>query len=259
MDYVLLPKRMLGRLLHMKLWRGECGGMSDHFLVEVRLKLVGGWRSAVRMKSVRNLLKMNELNNRVKESAYQESLRGKYEVWKGGGGVNSVEEWEKFRDTVMECDNDMCGMRRLGGLGRKRSEWWNEEVGRAVAEKRRAFEEWLQRRDWVTYDRYRAQRVVVKRAVQVAKRIADRRWRERLRNDFEFNKRMFWKEVKIGRQGEQARDEMVKDVNGQILRDGVEVRWRLAEYFEQVLCVLYQRGKYQCSWQLADAGVGRYE
>ena len=30
---------------------------------------------------------------------------------------------------------------------------------------------------------------------------------------------------------------MVKDVNGQILRDGVEVRRRLAEYFEQVLNV----------------------
>ena len=34
------------------------------------------------------------------------------------------------------------------------------------------------------------------------------------------------------RKGEQARDEMVMDVNGQILRDGVEVR-RWAEYFEQ--------------------------
>ena len=41
----------------------------------------------------------------------------------------------------------------------------------AVAEKRRAFEEWLTRRDRVTYDRYRAQRVVVKRALQVTKRL----------------------------------------------------------------------------------------
>ena len=39
------------------------------------------------------------------------------------------------------------------------------------------------------------------------------------------------------RKGEQAREEMVKDVNGQILRDGVEVRKRWAEYFEQVLNV----------------------
>ena len=78
-------------------------------------------------------------------------------------------EWEKFRDIVMECTNDVCGMRCVGGQRRKGSEWWNEEAGRAVAEKRRAFEEWLLRRDMAIYDRYRALRVVVKRAVQVAK------------------------------------------------------------------------------------------
>ena len=53
-----------------------------HFLVKARLKLVGGWRSAGRMEGVRNLLKVSELNNSVKETAYQESLRGKYEVWR---------------------------------------------------------------------------------------------------------------------------------------------------------------------------------
>ena len=50
------------------------------------------------------------------------------------------------------------------------------EVCRAEAEKGRAFEEWLQRRDRVTYDKYRAQRVAVKQAVQAAKRMAYRRW-----------------------------------------------------------------------------------
>ena len=58
--------------------------------------------------------------------------------------------------------------------------------------------------------------------------MADRGWRERLGNDFEGNKKMFWKEVKRVRNGEQARDEMAKDVNGQILRDGVQVRKRWA-------------------------------
>ena len=41
---------------------------------------------------------------------------------------------------------------------------------RAMAEKRRAFEEWLQRRDRFTYDRYWAQRVVVIRAVKATNR-----------------------------------------------------------------------------------------
>ena len=49
--------------------------------------------------------------------------------------------------------------------------------------------------------------------------------------------KMFWKEVKRVRKGEQARKEMAKDVNGQIVRDGIEVRRRWAEYFEQVLNV----------------------
>ena len=41
------------------------------------------------MEGVRNVLKVSELNNSVKEIAYQDSLRGKYEVW------------EKFRDVIM--------------------------------------------------------------------------------------------------------------------------------------------------------------
>ena len=43
--------------------------MSDHFLVEALLKLLGGWRSAGRMEGVRNMLKVSELNHSVKERA----------------------------------------------------------------------------------------------------------------------------------------------------------------------------------------------
>ena len=92
------------------------------------------------MEGARNVLKVSEFNRSVKERAYQESLRGKYEVWRGGEVERVEKERETFRDMVIECANDVCGMRRVGGQRRKRSEWWNEEEGRAVAEKRRAFE-----------------------------------------------------------------------------------------------------------------------
>ena len=77
--------------LDVKVRRGEGGGISDHILVEARLKLADFWRSARRMKGVRNVLKMSELNNSVKERAHQESLRGQYKVWRGGE-VDSVEK-----------------------------------------------------------------------------------------------------------------------------------------------------------------------
>ena len=54
------------------------------------------------------------------------------------------------------------------------------------------------------------------------------------------------------RKGEQERDEMVKDENGQILREGVEVRRRWAEYFEQGLNVedhICQGSKDKHSWR----------
>ena len=85
---------MLGRLLDVKVWRGEEGDCLTIFLVEARLKLLGGWRSARKMECVRNVLKVSELNHSVKEKKYKESLHGKYEVWRGGE-VESVEKkWE---------------------------------------------------------------------------------------------------------------------------------------------------------------------
>ena len=85
---------------------------------------------------MRNVFEVNELNNRVKEMAYQESLRGKCEVRRGGEVATVEKEWEKFRDIVMQGTNDVCGMRRVSGQRRKGSEWSNEEVGRAAVEKR---------------------------------------------------------------------------------------------------------------------------
>ena len=52
------------------------------------------------MEGVRNVLKMSELNNSVKEMVYQESLHEKYEVWEGGEVESANYEREKFRDRV---------------------------------------------------------------------------------------------------------------------------------------------------------------
>ena len=93
----------------------------------------------------------------------------------------------------MECTNDVCGMRCVGGLRRKGSEWWNVEVGGAAAKMRRAFEEWLQRRDCVTNDRFQAQRVFVKWAVKVQKEWRTGNWENDCGMILSLTKRYFGK------------------------------------------------------------------
>ena len=53
MNYVLLPKRMLGRLLDVNVWRGEGARMSDHFFGGSSAE-IGGW-----MEGVRKVLKVH--------------------------------------------------------------------------------------------------------------------------------------------------------------------------------------------------------
>ena len=70
---------MLGRLLNVSVWRGEGGGMSDHFFGGSSVEIGGLMKECGRMEGARNVLKVSELNNRVKEMAYQKSLQRKGE------------------------------------------------------------------------------------------------------------------------------------------------------------------------------------
>ena len=50
------------------------------------------------------------------------------------------EEWQLFTSAVVGCTEEVCGMRRVGGGVRKRSEWWYEAIMVTVAEKRHVHE-----------------------------------------------------------------------------------------------------------------------
>ncbi len=48
MDYVVVSKRVNGRVLDVNVLRGESGGMSDHYLVESLLRIDGMWNKRKR-------------------------------------------------------------------------------------------------------------------------------------------------------------------------------------------------------------------
>ena len=79
------------------------------------------------------------------------------------------------------------------------SEWCNDKVRIAVLQKRKIFEQWLQQGTEQTFEEYREEKRRVKAVVREAKREAEDRFGAKLSQDFEGNRRMFWKEVNMVR------------------------------------------------------------
>ena len=154
MDYVLVQRKVSGRILDVNVFRGESGDISDHFLVEGKLRVVGKWKKQ-RRSGRREVLRVSALNVKEKEREYQERLRVAWDARKERPVEGVEEEWKCFKEEVLGCAKEVCGMRRMGGNVRKGSEWWDEGVRVAVKEKRQAYEEWLQSDSSELYERYK--------------------------------------------------------------------------------------------------------
>ena len=93
-------------------------------------------------------------------------------------------------------------------MRRRGCEWWNESAERHVREKRELFERYLQARTVMTYDLYMRKRAKTKRKVKEAKKEADERWGCRIMQNFEGNRKSFWKEVKREREKKGVVEEL---------------------------------------------------
>ena len=142
MDYVLIAKRMVGRLNDVHVFRDVAAGMSDHFLVEAKLVVVKEWGNRV-VGCRREVAKVEELKNRKKQEC-QDRLKGTYDRVEERKAGELEDEWGLMKENFVVHASDVRGRRFVGGCMRRGSEWWNEGVKMKVEEKKRAYEEWAQ-------------------------------------------------------------------------------------------------------------------
>ena len=116
MDYVLITKRMVGRLKDVHVFRGVAADMSDHFLVEAK-----EWgNSGVGCR--KEVVKVEEL----KKQEYQDKLKETYDGVKEREVGELDEKWGLMKENLVGYASDVCGKRFVGGCMRRGSEWWNE-------------------------------------------------------------------------------------------------------------------------------------
>jgi len=240
MDYVIVSRSMRMRLLDVHVLRGEACGMSDHYLVEGRVKVCcKSWRRNERKQERNKVVKVSELQKERKMDEFQEKIMRRFECTEVN--VSVEEEWKNFKSAVLESAREVCGMRVVGRKARKGSEWWNDVVKEAVEKKKRAYEVWLNCKTAEKYELYKEERKVVKWKVKMEKRKADERWGKKVSEKYEMNKKLFWKELKDVRKGSESLEVRVKDENGSVLCCEREVKERWKGYFDNLLNVMDER------------------
>ena len=78
MDYVLITKRMVGRLKDVHVFRGVAAGMSDHFLVEAKVVVAKEWGNTV-VGCRREVVKVGRVEKNREKQEYQDKLKEAYD------------------------------------------------------------------------------------------------------------------------------------------------------------------------------------
>ena len=102
------------------------------------------------------------------------------------------EEWRRLKETVMEVEEEVCGLRKIReGKRRKGSEWWSEEIRKVVGRKKECFLKWRRTRWEEGLDEYKRMKMVVKRMVREAEKRVNEEWTLSIAEHFKENKKKF--------------------------------------------------------------------
>ena len=235
-DYVLIESKYKNRLKDVSVFRGAAGGMSDHYLVEAKMRVEGYRDDERRMLNVKKVVKVSELEKEEVKEVFKGILAEEWAKVRNARLMSVEEEWKIFKETVLRVAARVCGYRSVGRKN-KRSAWWDHEMKELVKDKRRMFEVYNQNKSENNREEYNSKKHEVKRRVREKRGIADENLGQRLSESFKENKKLFWGGVNRERKTREQMDMRIKDADGNVVSEGRVVMDRWSEYFNQLLNV----------------------
>lgn len=196
---------------------------SDHRVVVARLRVQEAkWQVGEKRKVIR----VEALKEQGKREEYVEKIKEK---------LTDVQEINmNLQETIGKAAEETLGVRWFGGTRKKHTMWWNEEVKKAVSEKNKKMRRWLKGRT----EQRRAEYVIARNRAEIVKREAKRSvmesMAEELREDVEGGKKKIFKLAKTYKKSKKKLYS-IKNKDGEVLTEQVEVNERWAEYFEELL------------------------
>ena len=235
-DYVLIESKYKSCLKDVSVRRGAAGGMSDHYLVEAKVRVNGYSLEQRKVSRDKKIVKVSELEKEEVREAFKEMLAEEWEKVRNSRLLSVEEEWKTFKECVMTVAARVCGYKRVGRKS-KSSEWWDDEIKGLVKDKRKFFERYNQNKSVSNKEEYRMKKQEVKGRVREKKEMSDERVGQRVSENFRENKKLFWSGVNEERKSREQMEVRIKDIDGNVVTEERAVLDRWSEYFEQLLNV----------------------
>ena len=138
----------------VNVYRGAAGGMSDHYLVEAKVRMKGFWKREREEVTAKRVVRVSELEKEEVREVFVILIVNEWDRIRNTRVLSVEEEWEMFKSTVMTCAARVCGYKSIGRKKRE-SAWWDEEIKEMVREKRRLFEIYVTDRNERNREEYR--------------------------------------------------------------------------------------------------------
>ena len=172
---------------------------------------------------------------RLREEGVRRRFGEQVEASAAGRKDSDVEGvWNGLKSCLLGAAEDVCG--RTKGQSRHRETWWwNDEVAKAVDEKRSLYRVWRKRKTRMSETEYQTAKRATKKAVHKAQEDERIRLVEKLEE--EDGKGNVFRVVKqmVAKNRDVVGDGCIKDEDGKVVvdQDGLKDVWR--RYFEKLL------------------------
>lgn len=233
---MIVEENLRNLVLDTRVYR-SFGLDTDHYLVASKLRIKKGVPSNYQKPT--NRVKVEKLKDENVASEFVSKLENKFTQIEMNEANDIEHEWSVFKKVILETAKECCGTYVCKNVsGRKKSEFWNDEIKAAVKEKRVRWLKWMQNRNDESLEAYRVQKRVVKRCVKEAKEKGWVKFGKDLEEAGQQRNKVFWSKVKkIRNGGNKQYPGSVLSKSGDLVLGKKNVLKRWKEYFNELLNV----------------------
>lgn len=227
-DHVLIEKRSATSILDVRSYRGACCG-SDHHMVKARFR---ARLSVQRLQRTPREQKLNidKLKAPETEQRYRELTHTRMLSERMSNDVDGM--WTSIKRVLKVAAEQTVGV----GARRVRSDWFDVDCRRAIAERNSSLREYLSRPTRAKLEAYRIKRRTADKLCRKKKREISNRQIQDIYDNFQNNNiRQAYREVKAISSDFKPRTTLCKDNNGGIIAEPAVIQARWKEHFERLL------------------------